>query len=544
MLKKYASDLRAEFRGYNASSLKLDLLAGVTVAAVALPLALAFGVSCGATASAGLITAIIAGIVIGTLGGGSFQISGPTGAMTAILIVLAQKHGLSGIWIAGVMSGVILIIAGFFKFGKLVSFIPSSVVTGFTSGIALIIAIGQIDNFLGIKTPAAESSAIKLISYFRGPIHPNWYAVLIGGIVISVMLAWPKKWGKIFPSSLAGLILASVTAIMFKLPLEVIGQIPQTLIAKDRLSFTALNIDSIQGMLVPALSIAALGMVESLLCGEVAAKMKREKYDANRDLVAQGIGNLIIPFFGGVPATAAIARTSVGIKSGGQTRLVSVFHAIGLVLSMFLLAPIMSKIPLAALAGILIMTAWRMNEWHSIKYIFSHRFKSGIAQYLLTMLATIVFDLTQAIIIGVAFALVLFVVRISDMAITVHEVDGKRLSDKVDIEHDADFGHIRVAYFTGPLFFVTVAKLREQLADFESTNVLILSMRGVTLIDMSGIQAIDELADQIAANGGRLMFCGLQPEVEKMLRRSDVISRVGEDAVFWSADQAILAAMN
>ena len=370
MINEYVRDLKQEFKGYNANKLKQDLLAGLTVTAVALPLALAFGVGCGATAAAGLITAIISGFVIASLSGASFQVSGPTGAMTAILILLFQKYGLNGVWLAGAMSGVILVIAGLLKFGKIVSYIPSPVVTGFTSGIALIIAIGQIDNFFGIKSAEAESTAIKFIHYFQTGINPNWSAVLLGCIVIATMLLWPEKWNAIVPSSLVGLVVSLVVHLIFNFNVAVIGEIPKTLLPESRLNLFNIDLSSLKGMLMPALSIAALGMIESLLCGEVGSKMKGEKLDANRELVAQGIGNIIIPFFGGVPATAAIARTSVAIKSGSQTRLVSIFHSVGLLISMFVLAPVMSQIPLAALAGVLMVTAWRMNEWKTLNTYF------------------------------------------------------------------------------------------------------------------------------------------------------------------------------
>jgi SulP family sulfate permease len=541
MIKKFISDLKHEFKGYSPASLRQDFFAGITVTAVALPLALAFGVSSGATASAGLITAIIAGVVIGAFAGGSFQISGPTGAMAAILTALIQKYGLEGIWIAGLLSGIFLVVAGLLRFGRLVSLIPAPVVTGFTSGIALMIIIGQIDHFLGVTTAPQESAALKLIHYFGQPLSPNWYAVGSGLMVVAIMLLWPKKWSAVFPASLAALIIVVGASILFHFPVEVIGDIPKTLLPEQRLSFGNIDLSSLRGMLVPAVSIAVLGMIESLLCGEVASRMKEEKYDANRDLISQGIGNIVIPFFGGVPATAAIARTSVAIKSGGKTRLVSIFHAIGLLLSMFLLAPVMSQIPVSALAGILFVTAWRMNEWHSIKYLFSHKFKGAMGKFLITMVATVIFDLTQAILIGVVFALVLFVVKISDMQITIQEVDTKRLIGKLDSSQSA-VSHIRVAYFTGPLFFATIGQLREQLMDSEQTGVLILSMRGVSHIDMSGIVAVNDLYDQLKKNGCKMMICSLQPKVEAMLRRGSVIEKIGEDCLFWSADQAILAA--
>ncbi|OPZ94632.1 MAG: C4-dicarboxylic acid transporter DauA [Firmicutes bacterium ADurb.Bin419] len=544
MINEYISDLKQEFKGYNAQKLKQDLLAGLTVTAVALPLALAFGVGCGATAAAGLITAIISGLIIASLSGASFQVSGPTGAMTAILILLFQKYGLKGVWLAGAMSGLILVIAGLLKFGKIVSYIPSPVVTGFTSGIALIIAIGQIDNFFGIKSAEAESSAIKFLNYFQTGINPNWYAVLLGGIVIATMLLWPKKWNAVVPSSLVGLVIALVVNLVFKFPVAVIGEIPKTLLPESRLNLFSINFSELKGMIIPAFSIAALGMIESLLCGEVGSKMKGEKLDANRELVAQGIGNIIIPFFGGVPATAAIARSSVAIKSGSQTRLVSIFHAIGLIISMFVLGSVMSQIPLAALAGVLMVTAWRMNEWENIKYIFSKRFTSAILKYVITMFATIVFDLTQAILIGVVFASFMFLVRISNMGISIHEVDEKRFSEKNGLSITKPLKDVRVVYFTGPIFFATVKQLNAELADIQNTSVLILSMRGVPLIDTSGVQALDELYQHLQQKNCQLMLCGLQPKVKEMLKKSNLAENIGEEMVFWSADQAIIAAQD
>lgn len=536
----YKNELINEFKGYNINSLKQDLMAGITVTAVALPLALAFGVSSGASAAAGLITAIIAGIVIGMLSGGSFQISGPTGAMGAILVLLCQKYGLNGVFVASAIAGVLLIICGLFKLGKIVSYIPAPVITGFTTGIALIIAIGQLDNFFGVSTKSADSSAMKVVYFIQGPLNINWYAVLIGGMVIATMILWPKKWNSIIPSSLVGLILAVSANVICNFPIEVIGDIPKKLLLDERLTVASLNIEMIKGLVIPAISIAALAMIESLLCGEVGKKMVEDgRFDANRELIAQGIGNLIIPFFGGVPATAAIARTSVGVKAGGRTRLVSVFHSIFLLASMFVLAPIMSKVPLSALAGVLMVTAWRMNEWENIKYIFSKKFKGAISKFLITMAATVVFDLTQAIVIGVIFSSLIFIIKISNLDITINEVDEKRLGDNINLTSNME--KVKVVYFTGPLFFGTVEKFKAELFDMEDINVLILSMRGVPLIDTSGIQALEELREILSSKGCTLMVSGLQTQVNETLIRAGFHEKIGKDLIFWSADQAIVA---
>lgn len=532
---------RSEFSGYNLTKFRQDLLAGLTVAAVALPLALAFGVASGATAAAGLVTAIIAGLVIGALSGAPYQISGPTGAMSAVLIVLVSRYGLDGIWAAGLLSGVLLLLIGLLKLGRFIAFIPSSVITGFTSGIALIIFIGQIDNFLGVHTAEHETALQKLLGYFQGGFTPNWQVVLIGLVVIALMLLWPKKWDRVLPASLLGIIAATVAAVATGWHVEQIGAIPQTLLLAERFDPLAFDWSQLPALLPPTLTITALGAVESLLCGAVAANMTGIRLQANQELVGQGIGNIVLPFFGGVPATAAIARSSVGIKSGGQTRLTSIIHALGLLLSMFLLAPLMARIPLAALAGVLMVTAWRMNEWHAIRFMFSHRFKTDIGAFLITMLATISLDLTQAILIGSLLAGAIFLNRIASLEVEVTKVDPERLRQRgVQLEHPCE--HMHVAFVTGPLFFAATATFGEALSGLNNTHALILSMRGVPLVDTAGIEAIRKLHERVRAQGGTLMFAGVHKNVKAMLERGGLVDEVGEQNFFWSSDQAIMAA--
>lgn len=378
VISSFFAGLKREFAGYNAEKLLKDVLAGLTVCAVALPLALAFGVSSGASAAAGLVTAIIAGIVIALLGGASFQISGPTGAMSAVLVGIVATHGLQGVFFACFAAGVLLLLAGVLKLGRLISFIPMPVIMGFTSGIAVIIALGQIDNFFG-TTSEGLSNMEKLLSYGRLGFPVNWQAALIGLLVVAIMILWPKKWGARVPGSLVGIVAAAIITSVFRMDsLATVGDIPRTLLLADRLDLKSLNFAMLRDLLSPVVTIAALGMIESLLCGASASRMKGEKFDADQELIAQGVGNILLPLFGGVPATAAIARTSVAVKSGQQTRLTSVFHSVFLLASMFLLGGVMARLPLSALAGVLMVTAWRMNDWAGIRYVFRHHFKSGI----------------------------------------------------------------------------------------------------------------------------------------------------------------------
>jgi len=530
-----------EFKGYTASKFQQDLLAGLTVAAVALPLALAFGVASGATAAAGLVTAIIAGFIIGALSGAPYQISGPTGAMSAVLIILAQKYGLSGVWVAGMFSGILILLIGLLRLGRFIAFIPAPVVTGFTSGIALIIFIGQIDNFLGAKTPGADSSALKVLGYFKGGFTPDWHAVSVALIVILTMLLWPKKWNSRFPASLLGIILATLVNFLLQWPTQIIGDIPRTLILADRLSLNNIPWAHLQDFILPTLTITALGAIESLLCGAVASNMTGIRLQANQELVAQGVGNILIPFFGGVPATAAIARTSVGIKSGGHTRLVSVIHALALLASMFILAPVMSQIPLAALAGVLMVTAVRMNEWETIRYIFKHRLKTAAITFLVTLVATITLDLTQAIAIGVFLSGAVFLSQIASLEIEVQEVDVEKLRQR-GIQNAGHCRHVRVAYLTGPLFFAATGNFNEAFAHLEDTHALILSMRGVPLVDTSGLQAMLALQEKLAHKGTILMVAGVSENVRRMMARGGLVAAIGDPNFFWSADQAIVVA--
>lgn len=540
LVKDYVSDLREEFSGYNGKKLSKDLMSGITVAAVALPLALAFGVSSGATAAAGLVTAIIGGVIISIFSGASFQISGPTGAMTAILVTLASKYGMQGILTACFIAGIILVIAGILRLGRVIYYIPSSVITGFTSGIALIIALGQLDNFFGV-TSSGDLAITKVLSYFTNGFDPNWQAVAIGAAVMLLMIVWPKKLNDKIPSSLAALVIVLIICHFLNPDVETVGQIPKSLFLDDRLSLGGMNMAQFWDLFVPALSIAALGMIESLLCGASAGKMKKEELNADRELVAQGIGNMVIPLFGGIPATAAIARTSVAIRSGCQTRITGIFHAVILLLSMFVLSPVMSQVPLSALAGILIITAWRMNDWKNIHFIFDHKFRSGMLKFFITMIATVVLDLTQAIIIGVAFSSFLIIVKLTDIDISVSEIDKDRL-EEVGVHLPRISNKVRIAYLTGAIFFAVVDKLVKQLGKQDSAEALILSMRGVPMIDLSGIEAMIDLVRELEANGTEVYLTSVQPKVLEEMRRGGLIDLIGEEYVFQSAEQAIVIA--
>ena len=503
MVAKYFRDLRGEFSGYNFAKFIKDLMAGLTVASVALPLALAFGVSSGADAAAGLVTAILAGIVIGVLSGASYQISGPTGAMSAILIVVGARSGIQGILLAGFLSGALLVAMALLNVGGLVRFIPSPVIAGFTSGIALVIALGQVDNFFGVSSSGTELVE-KLLSYGHLGFSVNPQALMMGALAVLVMVLWPRKWP--VPGSLVA-IAAALALNMVLNPvapgMREVGEIPRSLVGANRLGLDALSVRAVIDALGPAVSIAALGMIESLLCGLSAGRMKGEAMDARRELMAQGIGNLLMPLVGGVPATAAIARTSVAIKAGQQTRMTGVIHSLALIASMFLLGGVMSRIPLAALAGVLMVTAWRMNEWAAIRQIFSSRMKHAIMMYLVTLSCTVFFDLTIAIAAGVLVAAVSFVVKSAHLTVSA--------DDAADCH--------RVIHLHGALFFGTQTRIQEIEALAEGIERVTLDLTHAYSADLSALSALGELRERLEERGVTVAITGARPEMHRELGR-------------------------
>lgn len=512
-IKRYIAMLKNEFNGYNGKRFSKDLLAGLTVTAVALPLALAFGEQCGASAGAGLITAIIAGLIIGALSGASFQISGPTGAMSAVLIgVVNSQLGLNGVFVVSLIAGILILLCAVFKLGKFVSKIPRPVITGFTSGIALIIALGQVQNFFGLPNLSEkhENSFMNLIQFIKEGFNINLNALLLGLIVIVVMVVWPKKWNTIVPSSLVGIIVATlISLIPFFSGVEVVGEIPKKVFLDDRFSFALIDFKNFFSYISPAISVAALAIIESLLCGASASKMKNEEFDANQELIAQGVGNIIIPFFGGVPATAAIARTSVAIKSGCQTRIAGIIHALGLLASMFLLGPVMAKIPLSALAGVLMVTAWRMNEWGSIKEIFSKKYYTAIAKFLITMIATIAFDLTIAIVIGIVFSIFVYLFNVKFKPTkTVITQKESHLKNEINIQ--------------GSIFFNNISKIEKMILASDSVKTVI-SLENVAYIDTSAIEMLQEASETLKEKNKALIIHTPSNKIAKLMKKTGLI---------------------
>ena len=520
---------------FDLRHVRVDLLAGITVAFVALPLALGFGVTSGAGATAGIITAIVAGFVAALMGGSSFQVSGPTGAMTAVLLPIVAQHGTTALPILCVMAGVILVLLGIARVGQYVRFIPWPVVTGFTNGIGVIIFLQQLPNVLGVPQPHGESIVtIAYVSVREWLSSPGFTSILLAILAITVMVGWRRiKALSLVPASMAALIVVSLASL---LPVfgEVarIGVIPRSLPLPQlpTLGFTDAWVDLARA----ALAIAVLSALESLLSAVVADGMTvGEKHDPDRELFGQGLANVAAGLFGGLPATAALARTAVNVRSGAKTRLASMTHAVTLLVVILFLAPLASRIPLAVLGGILMVVAVRMVEAHATGLILKST-KSDAFVMVLTMVVTIAFDLILAIEVGLVAAAILFIVRMSStFTVDAMSLAGPELkplvSDVGAAELDLLKGRVVAFRVEGPIFFGAAERFIDQLLKIDQgIEIVVLRLRRVPVLDATGVTALRAIHDRLGSRGIDLIISGLQPQPATVLKRTGVYDEITE----------------
>lgn len=522
LIGQYTRIVRGEFNGYNAGKFLSDVIAGITVGAVALPLALAFGAAsvpneyAAIGITAGLITAILAGIITGLLGGAGFQISGPTGTMSVILFgLIAGEYGFTGLFAAVFLAGIIRLLAGILHLGKLIKYIPKPVVTGFTAGIALIIALGQTGNFFGVTLEGA-TTVEKLTYFFTNELsNISLPAVLCSLGVILLMVFYPKKIAKYIPGSLGALIVGTAVVAIFSIDVLVIkdnGEIPRSIMNTYHLNFGDLSLGMLIDVLGPAFSIAMLCMIETLLCGTCAAKMKKEEFNPNVELVAQGVANLVIPFFGGVPSTAALARTSVAIRAGGQTRIAGVFHSLFLLACMFVLSGAIGLVPFSALAGVLIVTAFRMNDWKQIKCYFGGKMWAAIAQFLTTMIVTVLVDLTYAVVAGVVLGFVIY-------AVNYIRLGDKKSKLEIGKEIEGDKATVKVS---GVCFFANADKLYAISVALDDVKDVVIDLSGVCYSDYTVCETLAEICGNLQGDGKDVKFVGAESGMEDTLKRIGV----------------------
>ena len=524
-LRVWMSQTFAHWRG--------DLTGGLTAAVVALPLALAFAVASGVDPKAGLYTAIVAGIIAAVFGGSPVQITGPTGAMAVILVGIVAKYGIEKVWIAGVMAGIIQVALGVAKLGRLVKFIPYPVTAGFTNGIAVIIFCGQLNNFLGLKLPRSEHFLPGLwqtVTHLEGL---NWAAIALTTITIASKLLWARMTTSI-PASLVGLVLATAIATFFHLNVPTIGSIPQSLPMLQSIPHWN-DFGLIRELINPALALAALGSIESLLSAVVADGMTvSEKHDSDRELIGQGLANIVVPFFGGIPATGAIARTAVNVRAGGKTRLSGVIQGVAIAIIVLTLAPLGAQVPLAALAGILMVTSVRMIEWEAIGLLLRATY-ADFAVMMLTWMVTIFFDLVLAVEVGLIAAGALFIKRMSELNLgKIPETEA--FPPGIPLELSKQISVYRV---DGPVFFGAAERFVTFLRDEPDVKYLVLRLRYVPNMDTTGLVALQDIYQDLQRHDCRLLLSGLQPEVQNLLERTGLMDKIGRENCFETTDAAI-----
>lgn len=534
---------------YSRRAVRFDLLAGVTVAFVALPLALGFGVTSGAGATAGIITAIVAGIVAAVFGGSNFQITGPTGAMTAVLLPIVAVHGTGVLPILGVAAGLILVVMALAGVGRYVRYIPWPVVTGFTNGIAVIIFLQQLPNVLGVPTPHGESIVSISVQTVRAWLAaPGMLTALLALLTVAIMVAWNRfKWLKGLPGSMAAMI--SVTLVSL---LPVFDGVPRIGAIPRSLPLPMLpSLDVGPGMVDlarAALAIAVLAALESLLSAVVADGMTVDKkHDPDRELFGQGLGNIAAGLFGGLPSTAALARTAVNVRSGGKTRLAAVVHGLTLLVVILFLAPLASRIPLAVLGGILMVVAVRMVERQAFSLIVRST-KSDAFVLVLTMFVTILFDLILAIEVGLVAAAMLFIVRMSNMftvdPITLAGEDGDSTA-AAGPDAPALSSQVVAYRVDGPIFFGAAERFIDMLVKVDpKIKVVVLRLKRVPVMDATGVTALRAIHDRLERLGIALLLSGLQPQPKALLQRMGVYEEITRDgaADFFTSEQAFAVA--
>ncbi|WP_310528191.1 SulP family inorganic anion transporter [Nocardioides sp.] len=490
-----------------------NLVAGLTVAIVALPLALAFGAASGLGAQAGLVTAVVAGIVAAVFGGSNIQVSGPTGAMTVVLVPVVHQHGVTGVLMVGMLAGVVLVAMAVARLGRFVRYLPVSVIEGFTAGIAVVIALQQVPSALGVTDASGDKVwAIAADAVQRFTLHPSAAPLIISVTVATLMLAG-ARWRPRVPFSLIGVALATAGTHLFDLHVATLGHLPASLPAP---SLGFVDLGAISALTTAALAIAALAALESLLCATVADAMTvDEHHDPDRELFGQGLANIVVPLFGGVPATAAIARTAVNVRAGATSRLAAVTHSLVLLALVFVAAPLVSSIPLAALSGVLFATCVRMVETGALRALLRST-RSDAVIVCLTFLVTVFVDLVSAVGVGVGVAVVLALRSVARTA-RLEEVPIDT-GDHSAQEHALLSEHIVVYRIDGPLFFGAAHRLLLELPDIVDVDVVILRMSRVTTLDATGANVLADAITRLERRGIVVLLSGLATEHDDVLR--------------------------
>jgi len=529
-------------RGYDKTRLSTDVTAGITVGVVALPLAIAFAIASGAKPEAGIFTAIIAGFIISALGGSRVQIGGPTGAFIVVVYGIIAQYGYANLLICTLMAGVILVAMGLTRMGNMIRFFPRPLIIGFTNGIAVLIILSQAREFLGLQgdhLPAEFFS--KIVMIYRN-LHTLDILTLILALS-STLFIWfyPKAWARKLPAPIVVLMLGTVLVALFDMPVETIGTrfggIPQGLPTFDA---PTLTLSTLRYLIAPAMTIALLGAIESLLSASVADGMIDDRHDPNQELIAQGIANIVVPFFGGIPATGAIARTATNVRAGATSPISGMVHALTLLVIVLVAAPLAHYIPLATLSAVLLITAINMAEWESFRTLHKYPF-SDSAVLAVTFLLTVVFGLTVAVEIGLFIAVFSFMQRITDLtSVSVSEESPQPEDGEATLLRKAVPKGVVIYRVFGALFFGAADKLEAILIETHNDpEVLILKLDEVISMDASALHKLEHLHNKLRKRNKHLILCGPRTQPYFLMEQADFFARVGKENVVASLDEAL-----
>ena len=544
--------LLTTIKNYDRKTFMADLMAGIIVGIVALPLAIAFGIASGVSPEKGIITAIVAGFIIAACGGSKVQIGGPTGAFIVIVYGIIQQYGMQGLTIATLMAGVFLILLGVLRLGTIIKYIPYPIVVGFTSGIAVTIFTTQIKDLLGMDMAQVPSDFIeKWIAYAHNLGSIDLWSTIVGLASVAIIALMPRLSSKV-PGSLVAIIVMTVAVLLLQhygiaTSVETIGDRFSISSALPDASVPPLSWDAVKSLVAPALTIAVLGAIESLLSATVADGVTGDRHDSNTELIGQGLANIASPLFGGIPATGAIARTMANITGGGRTPVAGIIHAVVLLLIFLFLMPLARYIPMACLAGVLVVVSYGMSGWRSFRALMRNP-KSDVTVLLLTFFLTIIFDLTIAIEVGLICACLLFMRRMAETT------EVRAVLDEIDLNEDADMERGNLEHLTipegvevyeinGPYFFGAGNRFEDIMSRYgDRPRVRIIRMRKVPFIDSTGLHNLENLCLMSQREGITIVLSGVNPKVEAVLRKNHVDQLLGSDNICNHIDLALARA--
>jgi SulP family sulfate permease len=544
MWRRWQPRLLQTLPHYTAGDFSHDVVAGITVGLVALPLAMAFGIASGTTPQAGIYTAIVGGMLVSLLGGSRIQIGGPTGAFVVVVAGIIAEHGISGLYMVTMMAGVILLVMAFTGLGTAVKFIPRPIVIGFTNGIAVLIVSTQLKDFLGLTMTTVPSEFIPRLNAYADSIDSiDPMTVGLAVISLAVIIAAPKIVRRV-PGQIVALLGATAAVALLEVPVETVGSrfggIPSGWPALQPPEFRA---DLILPLLPSALTVAILAAVESLLSAVVADSMSGDRHNSNAELVAQGVANVAVPLVGGIPVTGAIARTATNYRAGARTPVAGIVHALTLLGVVLVAAPLARYVPMATLAAVLFVVAYNMGEWGEIPDILRLDV-TEILVWLITFGLTVVADLTIAVEVGMALAALLYIYRVSQTTVVATVTDEYIERGRVHTLQDKDVpGYVSIIRIQGPFLFGTTEKLAEETADVSRfAPIVVLRLRNMTAIDATGLHALEQLADRLKKSGRTLLLCGAPPQPSQMLHRVEFVEHVGEDNILPNINAALTRA--